>query len=240
MANEAFLINPVKRSAFGRFMKSKKVKRHTKRMHRKARKARKNPLGLNELMILNRPKRARGVKQIMAKKRHARKAAKVTRKVSHKKYHRLSLSSDHRISKRSRIAHKMRGMQINPFKLPAIMPIIGQVAGVGVGYYGVKLLPKYILPAAWQVGIAGTASKIGITVALSMAAKYVFKKPDLQRAILVGGLIAVATELIDPMLGLTAAAPATTAGYILPSNSMSGFQTLNGIGDGDEYEDSRR
>lgn len=186
---EAFLINPVRsRPRFKKFPSFKglfsgtavRVRKGYGRKRRK--RAKSNPLGLNELMILNRPKKSKLRGAEMARRRNAKgrfvkaSRSKRSRRVSKGvKRHRLLLLG-RRISPRSRIARRMRGMRINPAILPPIMPLITEVVGVTAGFIGVKLIPKYIIPTTWQVGIMGTAVKLGSAIALSAVAGMVLRK----------------------------------------------------------------
>ena len=98
------------------------------------------------------------------------------------------------------------------------------------GFVGVKVIPKYIFPANWQVGMLRYASKGITTVALTLVANQVLGK-RVGRMVLVGGLVAIGTELagellmkvgadISDVLSLGAYLPADYAGmdaYVYPN-----------------------
>jgi hypothetical protein len=144
----------------------------------------KNPV--EELMLLNKPRRS--------------KSSRVGR-------HRLSIfgtRGGYHISRKSRLAPRMAGFSVNPPILKGVIPnipeLLPELVGVLVGFEGVRMLPKYIIPAKWQTGIIVTVSKIVTIIVLSSVAGLVLKKPAIQKAIFVGGLMAVVVDLLEGAL----------------------------------------
>jgi hypothetical protein len=175
----------------------------------------------------------------------AKRGRKRSRRTSGGKGHRLSLTSGYRVSKHTRIARKHRGMKMNPailgMKLPAIMPLMNDVLGITAGYVAVKLVPKYLFPAIGitePTGIMGTVTKVAVVIGVSVIAGVVLKKPAIQRALVLGGLVAIAVDL----LGQTGVLADGMGGYILPEDKLSGWRNDGGLlnGGDDEYEDTRR
>ena len=160
------------------------------------------------------------------------------------KKHRVTLVG-RRVSKHSRIARKHRGFLLNPaLSLGGLMPsgaMIQDVLGITAGYVAVKLIPKYLFPAIGvtePTGVMGTVTKVGIVVGVGLIAGFA-KKPALKRALVLGGLVAIAIDL----LGQTGVLADGMGGYILPPESLRGARVDNLLGDGgsdDEYEDTRR
>jgi len=146
-------------------------------------------------------------------------------------HHRLSMVG-RRVSRRSRLARHSRGMLLNPvaaLRLPAMKPVVMELAGVAVGFIAVKAVQKYVIPAAWSFSTVGQiGAKVGSIAAVYVVSGMVLKgKPELRKAILVGGIFSVAIELLNQYLPMAAnMAGIGSMGYSYPSAPRPlGYQT---------------
>ena len=190
-----------------------------------------NPV-LQDLMIVNKPKRG-GVKKMARRKRASGRK------------HRLTLRG-RRISPISRLAPRMAGTVVNPFaglnprrrkrrsirryrRNPALaLPLVGRImipdvmeiaGGVG-GFIAVKSIPQMVFPATWQVGIMRPVSQGLTAIGTSLIAnRFLGKKVG--KMVLYGGLIAMASELVGQLL-VKAGLP---LGYYLQPQDMSYYMT---------------
>lgn len=117
--------------------------------------------------------------------------------------HRLTLFGN-RISKKSKIAHRMRGKIVNPISIiKGALPskgLIMEAVGVSVGLIAVQVLPKYIVPVEWRTGTKGIVTKVGTTLALGMIVGKVLKKKQLANAVVLGGIASVMLDVANIVL----------------------------------------
>jgi len=136
------------------------------------------------------------------------------------------------ISRASQLTSRSRGRRLNPFKLPNmgnIKETAVDVASALIGFTGVKLIPKYIVPAQYLEGYMGYAVQVGTGVALYMITAKVLKKPRIAKMILLGSLLAVANDIMQKVL------PISDMGYWtpdVPSYSGRAQDSFAGVGDG--------
>ena len=179
------------------FKKHKKVFRKRKgvkkvmRKRRHSRRSRRNPM--EELMIMNRPARS----------------------------HRLTVFGHKgrvRVSRRSRLAPRSMGALLNPVMPRNIRPLVMDLAGVAVGFIAVRVIPKYILPLEWREGTKGIVAKVGVVLGMSAITGMVLKKPEVQKAVVIGGLLSIGIDLLSKFM------PQITAeglGLIVPSETIA-------------------
>jgi hypothetical protein len=257
---EPFLVNPPRHARRGKFSFKKMLSRlGNPAKHRKARKVlhrrklRKNPFA--DLMIMNpvhkaHRRTARKHRRVIGKIKRtihkiiSRTTGRGEKEMKHKKksssMHRVTLHGQH-VSKTSRIAKHHRGFLLNPAILPSIgMPMVQDVLGITAGFAAVKLIPKYLFPAigiSQPTGIMKTVSNVAIVVGVSVIAGIALKKPAIQRALVLGGLVAIAVDL----LGTTGVLSDGIGYHIIPPEKL-GYQIPPMLADdGDmQYQDRRR
>jgi hypothetical protein len=213
---EPFLINPIrKKFRRDKIRRIRRVKTSLKkRLHKISgrsktmrRRRRRNPM--EELMIMNDPARRR---------RHKR-----VRRVGGRK-HKLSVSGRRgrlTVSRRSRLAPGSRGSILNPLLPRMGAGVVTQVVATAVGFTVVRMLPKYVLPVDWQTGWKGYAGKVGSVIVATAVTGVVFKRrPDIKRAVLVGGLLSIGLDLLSTVLpGVMAG----SVGIIVPESAVRGL-----------------
>jgi hypothetical protein len=121
------------------------------------------------------------------------------------------------------------------------MATLQDVAGITAGFAIVKLVPKYLFPMVGfskPVGILGKVTDVAVVVVVSTVVAKVLRKPAIAKMILIGGLVAVAVDLITENTGLLS--DAGGMGYILPPSQLSSYQMPAQMSDASEYEDTRR
>ena len=234
---EPFLINPVRKRGHKRTQKRHSIgssllrklsatrKRRVTRRKTARRVMRRNPL-LDELMIINRPKTF---------KRRVTKMAKRGRKRSHKK---ASVGRKHRLSvhsvkggyrtRRSRLAPHSSKYLLNPI-IPSVKGLMGmlpEIVGLTAGYVAVKVIPQYVFPVSWQTGYMKYVSK-GITIiGVGAVAGIVLKKPAIQKALVIGGLLSIAVDLIGQVLPMSDMGVYSLAPSSVTPRMMSGMGSM--------------
>jgi hypothetical protein len=223
MINEPFLINEPRRAGLPRrlvsrlFREGVPPKRVFKEAWKQYREGKRNP---EELLLWNSPKRRRKMRKIR-RVRRARLGGRRSRLTVRKSPRGV------RISPRARLVKRSRGMLLNPlselalvneprrrirryrrnplgFGNPALLGIetrdvLPDTLGAIGGFIGVKVIPDFIFPATWRVGLMRYGSKGLTTVGLTLLANK-FLGRRFGRMVLIGGLVALGSEIAGELL----------------------------------------
>ena len=187
-----------------------------------------------------RTKKRRAVKSVRRIKRHTRRHIKrhirrhskimkvVKRRTSMARKHRIvgyGRKGHIRISKKSRLVPRSAGRLLNPRgKLLGTDYSIIDVVSLAGGGIAVRLLPNYLpIPEQYKTGIYRVAVQVAMSIALGYVVSNVLKQKKLGGNLMIGGLIASASNLIDAYALKGFMATGDLSVYLPPSRVVSAY-----------------